>query len=106
MSKEVIAKICKACERLSACSFINKDLQDYCPIVQQSLSGYYIGYGDAVIKAGEWLVDNAHHYHDINGDYDVFEMVKQLEKAIIHDTLPQNKPLFTLREIKGGAAAK
>lgn len=86
MNKELITKLCQVCAYSPACGFISRDLQNDCPTVQQSFSGYDLGYEDAIKKACDWLVDNAHHYHDINGDLDVFEMVEQLKNAMLYDT--------------------
>ena len=53
--EERIVKLCKECPEREQCGYVPRKLMGDCTYLQDVMSGWELGYQDAVEKAAEWI---------------------------------------------------
>jgi len=54
--------LCQQCGKPQQCGYVNRNLEDKCPVIQETMEGWELGYEDAIDKACEWLEKNMQDY--------------------------------------------
>ena len=47
--------LCQQCGKPQQCGYVNRNLEDKCPVIQETMEGWELGWQDAIEKACEWL---------------------------------------------------
>ena len=47
--------LCQQCVKPQQCGYVNRNLEDKCPVIQETMEGWELGWQDAIDKACEWL---------------------------------------------------
>ena len=67
--------LCQQCGKPQQCGYVNRNLEDKCPVIQETMEGWELGWQDAIDKACEWLKCN----FNIPDDFE-FHLKKAMEK--------------------------
>ena len=58
MGSEWLNNFCQQCGKPQQCGYVNRNLEDKCPVIQETMEGWELGWQDAIEKACEWLKRN------------------------------------------------
>ena len=50
--------LCEQCGKPQQCGYVDRNLEDKCPVIQETMEGWELGFQDAIDKACEWLKCN------------------------------------------------
>ena len=72
---------CNRCPSNYTCGYLNRNLQNDCPRLNDYQDGYEEGEEDAISKACEWLKENLHNYWS-QGITDPFKFIEEFREAM------------------------